>query len=105
MCSSYSCMWESSLKQYLGHHALVFVAQQMTVEERYSPDDGVRKVHHQIDASFDRNVDCIQPLWMIEAPPILSVSEKVNLMNVERVDLVRVIHHSPMAKFTDGYAS
>ena len=53
----------------------------MTVEERYAPDDGVRKVHHQIDASFDRNVYCIQPLWMIEAPPILSVSEKVNLMN------------------------
>ncbi len=34
------------IKQYPGHHALVFVAQQMTVEERYSPDDGVRKVHH-----------------------------------------------------------
>jgi hypothetical protein len=25
-------------------------------------------------------------------------------MNVERMDLARVIHHSPMAKFTDGYA-
>ena len=37
---------ESSLKKYLGHHALVFVAQEMAVEERYSLNDGVRKVHY-----------------------------------------------------------
>ena len=93
-----------SLEKYLRHHALVFVAQQMTVEERYSPDDGVRKVHHKVDTSFDRDVDCIQPLWMIEALPILGVYEKVNLVNMERMDLVGVVDHSPVVECTDGYA-
>ena len=35
---------------------------------------------------------------------ILGIGEKVNLMNVERVDLVRVVHHSPTVKCSDGYA-
>ncbi len=91
------------LEKYLRHHALVFMAQQMTVKERHAPDDRVREVHHQIDASFDWNVHCIQPLWMREGSPIHGISEKVNLVDVKGVDLVRVIHHSPVVKGADGY--
>src|SRR5271155_2096729 len=93
-----------SLKKYLRHHTLVFVAQQMTVEERHSPDDGIGEVHHQIDISFDWYLDRIQPLRRREARPVFGIGEKMNLMDVEGVDLVRVIHHSPVVECADGYA-
>jgi hypothetical protein len=57
-------LYGNSLKQYLRHHTLVLVAQQMTVENRYSADDGVGEVHHQIGASFDGYLHRIQPLRM-----------------------------------------
>jgi hypothetical protein len=69
-CHRSHCYWSlavllrlygNSLKEYFRHHTLVFVAQQMTVEERYSPDDGVGEVHHQIGAFVD-----------IEALPVFS---------------------------------
>jgi hypothetical protein len=55
------------------------MAQQMTMEERNSPDDGIREVHYQIDASSDRDVHCIQPLRAFEASPVLGLGKKVNL--------------------------
>src|ERR1700722_999842 len=93
-----------SLKKYLGHHALVFVAQQMTVEQRDSANNRIGEVHHQIGASFDGYLYRIQPLRMREARPVLGKGEKVNLMNVEGVDFVRAIHHSPVVKAADGDA-
>ena len=59
------------------------MAQQMTVKERHSADDGIGKVHHQIHVSLNWNVHSIQPLWPWEASSILCIGEKVNLMDVE----------------------
>ena len=39
-----------------------------------------------------------------DARSVLCVGEKVNLMNVERVDLVRIIHDAPVVKSADGDA-
>jgi len=87
----------------LGHHAFVLMAQQMTVEERYATDDGIGEVHHKIDISFNRDIDCIQPFWAFEPNSVLGVDEEVNLMDVERVHLVRFIRDEPVMKSADGY--
>jgi hypothetical protein len=34
------------LEKDFGHHAFVLMAQQMTVEERNAPDDGIGEIHH-----------------------------------------------------------
>jgi hypothetical protein len=57
----------------------------MTVEERYSADDRVGEIHHQIDVPLYWNIDCIQPFWIRETPPVLGISERVNLVDVEWV--------------------
>jgi hypothetical protein len=95
----------ASLKKYFRHHPLVLVAQQMTVEKRYSPDDGVGEVHHQIGASFDGYLHRIQPLRTWETRPVLGIGEKVNLMNVEGVHFVRVIDHSLVVKSAETQCS
>jgi hypothetical protein len=40
--------WANSLEQYLRHHALVFMIQQMTVEERHAANDWIGEIHHQV---------------------------------------------------------
>ncbi len=59
------CLPAVLLKENLGHHALVLMAQQMTVKERYASDDGVGEVHHQIDISFNRDIYRIQPFRVL----------------------------------------
>jgi hypothetical protein len=41
------------LEKNFGYHTLVLMAKQMTVEERYAPDDGIGEVHHEIDIRSD----------------------------------------------------
>src|ERR1700678_2929295 len=79
------------------------MAQQMTVEEGDSPDDWVRKVHHEIDTSFGRNVDSIQPLGLPEASFVEGIHEKVNLVDVKRVHLMATIYDAPMMESSDRY--
>ena len=91
------------LEEDLGHHALVLMAQQMTVEKRYAPNDRIGEIHHQIDISFNRDIDCIQPFRAFEPNSVLRVNEEVNLMDVERMHLVRAIRDPPVMKGPDGY--
>ena len=72
-----------SLEDDFRHHALVLMTQQVAMEERYTPDNGVRKIHHQIDAPLDWNVHCIQPLGMCNVLIIFGIDKKMNLMDVE----------------------
>ena len=75
------------------------------MEERYSPDDGVGEVHHQVNTSLDRDVYRIQPFWICEACAVLGINEEVNLMDMEWVNFKRGIHHSPVVKGSDGDTS
>ena len=72
------------------------------MEERYSPNDRVGEVHHQVDTSLDRDIYRIQPFWIYEAGAVLGIDEKVNLMDVEWVNFMRGIHDSPVVKRPDG---
>lgn len=42
---------EDSLEQNLRHHSLVLMLQQVTMEERHSPNDRIGKIHHQVGGS------------------------------------------------------
>jgi hypothetical protein len=75
----------------------------MTVEKRYATDDGIGEIHHQIDISFNRDIHSIEPLRTFEVNTVSGIDEEVDLMNVERVHLVRVIRDSPVMKGPDGY--
>ena len=65
----------SLLEKYLGHHAFVLMAQQMTVEEGNAADDGVGEIHHQIDISLNRYIDCIPPFRAFELNSVLGVDD------------------------------
>jgi hypothetical protein len=94
---------ELLLEKDLGHHALVLMAQQMAVEERYAPDDRIGEFHHQVNIPFNGDIDRIQPFRPFEPDSALGVDEEVNLMDVKRVHLVGVIRDSPMMKSPNGY--
>lgn len=79
------------------------MAQQMAVKERNASDDGVGEIHHQIDISLNRHIDCIQPLRAFELNSVLGIDEEVYLMNVERMHLIGVVRDLPMMKCSDGY--
>jgi hypothetical protein len=44
---------EHLLEKDLVHHTHILMAQQMAVEERYTPDDGIGEVHHEIAIRSD----------------------------------------------------
>jgi hypothetical protein len=104
-CSSYSRRVPYFLlEKDLSHHAFVLMAQQMAVEERHAPDDRVCEIHHQINITFNRDIDRVKPFWTLEPHSVLGINEEVNLMNVKRVHLVRAIRDSPVMKSSDGYS-
>jgi hypothetical protein len=79
------------------------MAQQMTLEQRYAPDDGIGEIHHQINISFDRDINRIQPFRAFESYSVLRINEEVNLMDMEWVHLMRVVRNSPVTKCPDAY--
>ena len=72
-------------EQDLGHHALVLVIQQMTVEYRHALDDGVGKVEDDIHGAAIGNIHGIQPRRMREPHAIFCISQEMDLVYVERM--------------------
>ena len=70
----------------------------MAMKKRYAPNDRIGEIHDEIDTSFNRNIDCVQPFRAFEPNSILRVNEEVNLVNVEWMDFVSAIRDSPMMK-------
>src|SRR5208282_3440783 len=76
----------------------------MAVEERHAPDDRVCEIHHQINITFNWDIDRVKPFGTLEPHSVLGINEEVNLMDVKRVHLVRAIRDSPVMKSSDGYS-
>src|SRR5439155_25265863 len=36
-------------EEYFCHHSLIFMTQEMTLEERHAANDGISEIHHEID--------------------------------------------------------
>jgi hypothetical protein len=50
-----------SFEQNFGHHSLVFVIQEMTMEDRHSPYHRVREIHYHVNGAAVGNIDRVQP--------------------------------------------
>lgn len=48
-------------EQDFRHHALVLVAQEMTVENRHPPNDGIGEVHDEVHCSTEWDIHGIKP--------------------------------------------
>ena len=73
------------LEQDLGHHSLVFVIQQMTMEYRHALDDGIGEVQDHVNEAAIRNIHGVQPRRMRERHAIFCIGQKVHLVYVERM--------------------
>ena len=73
------------------------------MKQRGTSNDGVCKVHHQIDASVNWHVDSIQPLRLRKAVVILRISQKVHLMNMEGVHFLGAVYYPPVVIRPNGY--
>jgi len=74
-CPNHAGFSNSLLEKYFGHHAFVFMPQQMAVKERNASDNGVGEIHHQIDISLNRYIDCIPPFRAFELNSVLGVDD------------------------------
>src|SRR6266480_2859979 len=69
----------------LCHHSLIFMTQEMTVEERHAANDGISEIHHEID-----------PYWIFHRFIIDGIRQEVDLVNVKRMHFFGWIQHAPM---------
>src|SRR5882724_1791222 len=69
--------------------------QQMAVEHRHALDDWVGEIQHDVDRAVKWNIHGIQPCWMRKRRTVFSVSQKVHLVNVEGMQLGRLVDNPP----------
>jgi len=97
-----SCPYSVLLfKRYFCHHALVFMTQQMTMEQRHAAYYGVGKVHYEVNRAVHWNIDCIQPFGRVRLDSVFCIRQEMDLMNVEGRDLTCRVHDSPVLHGAD----
>ena len=67
---------ETLLPQNLGHHPLVLVVQEMTMEDGHIFDDGISEVQNRVSGTATRDVHRVQPCRMGEARRFLGMLGK-----------------------------
>src|SRR6202008_55390 len=71
---------------------------------RHTLDDGVGEVEDDVNGAAVRDIHGIQPCWLGEWRAILCISQKVNLVNVERMQFGSFVDNTPMLIRTDTSA-
>ena len=84
------------VKKDLRHHPFVLMAQQMTVKEGHAANDWIGEIHDQVHRAFGRHVYRVEPFrlrfWLI----VCGVEQEMDLVNVKWMNLMRLIHDSPV---------
>src|SRR6266550_2085260 len=88
-------------EEYFCHHSLIFMTQEMTVEERHAANDGISEIHHEIDRTAIGDIHGIDPYWIFHRFIIDGIRQEVDLMNVKRMHFSGWIQHAPMLQRTD----
>src|SRR5947209_2654565 len=83
-------------EEYFCHHSLIFMAQEMTVEERHAANDGISEIHHQIDRTAIADIHGIEPYWIFHRFIIDGIRQEVDLVNVKWMHFFGWIQHAPM---------
>src|SRR5258708_7443133 len=91
-------------EQYLRHHPLIFVIQQVTMKHRHALDGGIGKVQDDIDAAVVRDIHGVQPYRVWDLNPVFRIGQKVDLMYVKGMQLGTSVHNTPMLVCTDASA-
>ena len=84
------------VEKNLRHHAFVLMAQQMTVKEGHAANDWIGEIHDQVHRAFGRHIYRVEPFrlrfWLI----VCGVEQEMDLVNVEWMNLMCLIHDSPV---------
>src|SRR6266436_9893724 len=83
-------------EEYFCHHSLIFMIQEMTVEDRHAANDGISEIHHEIDRTAIGDIHGIYPYWIFHRFIIDGIRQEVNLMNVKRMHFSGWIQHAPV---------
>src|SRR5580765_7626748 len=86
----------SSSKDNLRHYSLVFMIEEVAVEQRRAPNNWIGEVHRKIYGAHRRHVDRVQPFLLPKPLAITGIQQEVNLMDVERMYLIGPIGDAPM---------
>src|SRR5260370_5935462 len=84
-----------SFKENFRHHPFVFMIEKMTVEQRHAFDDGIGKVHDDVDGSPGWYVYGVQPHGMLQRHSIFGISQEMHLMDVHGMQLARFVENAP----------
>src|SRR5215472_511272 len=71
-----------SFKQYLGHHAFVFMVEKVAVKYRHASYYGIGEVYDHVDRAPVRNARRINPLRVRKLCSVHGVHQKMYLMEV-----------------------
>src|SRR5437879_7203255 len=73
----------------------------MTVEKRHAANDGIGKIHNQIYRATVGDIHGIKPYWILHWIFADGIYEKVDLMDVKRMDLFGCVDYAPVLQRTD----
>ena len=73
------------------------------MEERHAANDWVGKIHNEIHRAIIGDINSIEPYWILHCCPANIICQKVDLVDVKRMDLSRRVDHAPALKRTDIY--
>lgn len=71
------------------------------MKEGHATNDGIGKIHDQVDRALWRYIDRIHPFRSPYSLSILLIYKKVNLMNMKWMNLVGLVRHPPVDELPD----
>src|SRR5271154_492908 len=85
------------------HHSPVFVLQQVAMVDKRADDPRVAEIHAQPHARIYRampipilHIDGVPQVWLVQRYPIPFLQDKVNLVDVKRVQFRRAVLDNPV---------
>src|ERR1700730_4077382 len=83
-------------EEYFCHHSLIFMTQEMTVEERHAANDGISEIHHEIDRTAIGDIHGIHPYWIFQRFIVDGIHEEMDLVDMKRMYFFGWIQDAPM---------
>src|SRR6266481_2396701 len=71
------------------------------MEERHAANDWISKIHNQIHRAVVGDIHGIDPYWISHRLFIDGINQKVDLMDVKRMDFFGWVHDAPVLQGTD----
>ncbi len=66
------------------------------MKEGHAANDWISEVHDHVHRAFDRHVDRVEPFPLQFGPIVCGTEQEMDLVDVKRMNLMRLIHNSPV---------